>query len=165
MRLPHLLFLLLFPAAIAADDTSAQPSEHQGEGSQAAAASRPLGILTSLYRASGAVNRLNAGTAVHCTNLGGIAASLSVEFVDFDGTEVCFLSFSVPANGTATFTTRAVALYFSDDTCDPVPSLEQGSLTVFAAPEGSTNVVCTAQVVDAVNAVPTFITTLEMVRR
>ena len=134
-----------------------------GEAEATAAAVPKGGLGTALFRASGVRDSTGVATAVHCTNAGTSTARLSFEFFDFTGAVDCSIpTITAPPGATRTVATRNTALYFEDGTCAQAPATEQGSVRVDADSSGSQAVFCTIQVLDAANALPSFITTLEL---
>lgn len=126
----------------------------------------PDGASVLLYRAIGVADSTTAATSVHCTNLGGSLASVTVQFVDFNAAVECSVIGSVPAGGsTRTFSSRLTAVFFDDYVCSAAPEIDQGQALIRAELAGSTNVVCTVQVVDPAALTPVFATQVELYRR
>ena len=119
-----------------------------------------------LYQATGVRDGANIATVVHCTNVGTEPVSGAFQTRELSGGIDCTTqSISVSPNRTVTFATRSTAFYFEDRTCATAPFLEQGSVYVLISEGGAGRLICTAQVLDAANAVPSFITTLDVFRR
>jgi hypothetical protein len=115
-----------------------------------------------VYFFTGATTQGSAvATSVHCTSLGSVVTPVRVEFYDFAGTLRGVGNLNLGPFRTATFTasqTGLTAFYF-DDVNVPLPvSLNQGVVRVLRV--GSVKIICTAQVLDAVGATPSFVVSL-----
>lgn len=126
----------------------------------------PEGTLAILYQATGVRDATGVATAVHCTNTGASSLSVVFEAREFNGTVDCTTDpLTVAANRTVTFSTRDTEFYFEDRICSTAPLSEQGSVYVLVDSSGDGRLVCTAQVLDAANPIPSFITNLNLFGR
>ena len=122
-------------------------------------------VAVPLYRVTGVRDAAGAATLFQCTNTGAANATVSVVIRDFDGVQVCALSFGpLPPNQSVTLATRATALYGEDAVCNPLPLADGGSAILSADSAGSQKLVCTVQVIDPVAATPAFATSLDLFR-
>lgn len=115
-----------------------------------------------LYTFTGVRNRTSSrkiATTVHCSNYGNASTSITVEFFDNDGTTTYTAQQNVASNQTWTFSTQSVPIYSGHQEVAGAAIIDQGSGRVSAE---STTVICTAQVIDAEDTAPQFITVLDL---
>ena len=132
----------------------------QGLGGQGLADPPPAGYSV-LYMFSGARDNQPSNayaTVIHCTNYGQTTASVRVELFDYDGDQFG-LTGSILKNRTRTFATRNTAMYEEDYIFTLTDDLNQGSGRILS---DKTSLICTAQVVDAVNSPPHFVARLPL---
>lgn len=116
-----------------------------------------------LFRASGISDRGTAASVIHCTNVGTVDAEVGAVFRDFNGTVDCSIVDDVVGpSATTTLATRDTLAFFEDVKCPEEPGLDQGSVVVFGDSTGSTDVICTVQVVDPTSSTPRFLSTLDL---
>ena len=97
-------------------------------------------------------------TSVHCSNLLGATTGVIVEFYDFNGVRVGFSSYNLNQYGSVTTSansTGSTTLYFDDKPVALTSELDQGLVRVLK--KGTGRIVCTAQVLDAINLPPVFV--------
>lgn len=125
-----------------------------------------------LYMFTGAADNQNSiATSIHCTNYNSAAAAaLTVEIIDKDLVPVFSDSATISPGHTATFSTRdtqvfneAAAPWGNIIPGDGTP-IDQGSGRVMAAASGSTQVICTAQLVDPTSSPPAFMSNVTLYR-
>jgi hypothetical protein len=152
------LSLLLVAGAASAQDPPAERTRAAGAGGET-----PLANV-AIYRVTGVRESAGAATVFHCTNLGAANASITINIRDFDGVQLCSMSFAgLPTNQTATFATSNTTLFEEDRICSNLPAVD-GYAVLLADNVGSTRLICTAQVLDPVAATPVFATTLDLFR-
>lgn len=126
------------------------------------AAGEPMRVPEGLVRvlaASGALDAPDRATVVFCTNFGTEAGAAAVIFVQSDGTAACSISGTIPVGVTGILSSRATAAFSETGICSSPPGIARGSVQVFAD-QTQARVICSAHVVDAANAAPTFILAL-----
>lgn len=123
--------------------------------------------LNVLYRfsgvqddgAKGGANRKH-GTVIHCSNAGNTTASLALVLYNHDGQIVKSVKYSIGAWRTKTAATQPSKLYDNDLNLN-TPLIYQGLGMVLSS---STNVVCSAQVLDVRSEFPDYLVDLHMNR-
>lgn len=120
--------------------------------------------LVRIFAAAGALDAPDRATVVFCTNFGTEAAPAAVVFAQSDGTPLCTLSGTIPVGVTGILASRATAAFSETGTCASPPGIARGSVQAFAD-QTQARVICSAHVVDATNAAPTFVLALRMEAR
>ncbi len=115
--------------------------------------------LVRILAASGALDAPDRATAVFCTNFGTEDGEAAVIFVQSDGTAACTISGTIPVGVTGILASRATAAFSETGICSSPPGMARGSVQVFAD-QTQARVICSAHVVDATNAAPTFVLAL-----
>jgi hypothetical protein len=129
-------------------------------GSEGAAAPLAVGDqLQLLYRIAGVTDKAGVATSFHCSSLSSVTETVSIVIRNFNGTVRANTSFSVATLQTKTASTRATNL-FAEDVNLNTGAVGQGLALIRAT---SSDVFCSAMVVDAAAAVPQGIA-LHMVR-
>ncbi len=117
-------------------------------------------VITVLYMFTGAKDSQaggtnSAATAIHCTNAGAASVKVWVQISDFDNTPTISGTLTIPPSGTRTYSSQATNFYAEDFTMSTTDNIDQGSGRVMA--EGSSsNIICTAQVLDPVGNPPNY---------
>ena len=122
----------------------------------------PTGFVV-IYFFTGARNiGSTVATTVHCTNLGGPVTQVRAEFYDFAGIlRGVGTDTTVAQNQTTTISasTSGFTAFYNEDVAVVLSSvIDQGVVRVLK--KGTGKIICTAQVLDAVNAPPSFVITL-----
>ena len=119
--------------------------------------------MVLLFRATGISHSDAVASVVQCTNRGATDAYVAAHILDYDGSFVCTVTDSeVAPGGTTTLGTGPTMAYFEDFTCPAPSSINQGSLLIFGDSTGSTDLICTVQVLDSGSRTPSFLTTLDL---
>ena len=154
-----LVAILALSAAASAGGDRVRDSEPPGP-------TNPEGVLDLLYRATGVTNISTVATSVHCTNIGTSNGWITLRVLNWNGDSACsILNHQIAPDDTETLSTQNTSIYVEDATCDGAPTVNQGMLSVWAEPTGSTDIICTAQVLDPGADTPAFATTLTLYRR
>ncbi len=127
----------------------------------------PKGTQIQIYSFAGAVDRGdgNLATTVHCTNVGSVAATITVEIWNSAGNQLTAGNLALGVTETKTVSTRNTSAYSEDSILSPALVIEQGHGRVLADTAGSTDVLCAAQVLDPSNVTPISVTTLSLFDR
>ena len=122
-------------------------------------------VAVPLYRVTGVRDAPGAATLFQCTNTGAANATVSVVIRDFDGVQVCALTFTpLPPNESMTLATRPTLLYAEDAVCNPLPLADGGSAVISADSAGSQKLICTVQLLDPAALTPAYATSLDLFR-
>jgi hypothetical protein len=130
----------------------------------AAEAEAPEGTFTALYEASGVIDSAGFASVVACANIGP-AGPLEIVFYDEAGAVACITT--VPSVATATtysIATRDTLAYVETANCAG-PVIAKGRVSIRVEAASSANFICTAQVIEADVATPSFVASLELHRR
>jgi hypothetical protein len=122
-----------------------------------------------LYYFPGAGTSAQVSTVVHCANLDkkDVDALISFTYFDFNSVQVGSSTSTVPAGRTVTIAAGTTAggntaVYSEDSSLTLSSDLNQG--TVRVSSEGTTKIICTAQVIERVGNPPTFAVDLPQFR-
>lgn len=157
---PIILFILslLFATTIvsAQDTDRAQPSD----ANQTPLAVEPRYVFT------GARTNTAIATTVHCSNLGDSAVMVQVQLNNFNNQyTITSTQLNLFANRTVTFSFDSAngntVLYSEDYFGVTTTSIGQGRGIILLDPRDAP-VICTAQILDKANAVPTFVVDLPL---
>jgi hypothetical protein len=128
--------------------------------------------MTLLFRFSGVSDDGEQGsasrreaTSIHCTNIDSGNNQIEVQVWQWNGTDVFTGTVNMPPNRTFTFSTQNTTIYFDDVLLGGSPGTDpifQGSGQIWGE---SSNIVCSAQVLDPLNYPPIFATGLEMYQK
>ncbi len=121
----------------------------------------PSGYET-VYIFSGVRNKTGQiiATVVHCTNSGLTSIDVATHFFDrFGSTTYPITKTSLASNQSWTFLTQDTQIYDSNKSNAVASDINQGSGRVIAT---SSNLICTAMILDANNATPQFVTELTL---
>lgn len=129
----------------------------------AAEAEAPEGTFTALYEASGVIDSAGLATVVACANIGA-AGPLQIVFYDEAGAVQCTTIVpSVAAATSYSIATRDTLAYVETANCaGPVIAKGRVSIRVAASPA---IFICTAQILEADVATPSFVASLELHRQ
>jgi hypothetical protein len=151
------LALALATPAVAPGAGPAAPGRERAAVAGPAAEGAPS---IPVFRATGLVDSATAATVVHCTNFGTTTRSVYVDVLDANGTFACGGTLTIATDETWTFSTRATAVFAEDSVCSVPPAISRGSLRVGV--DLTTQLACTVQIVDPVNATPVFLERLSL---
>ena len=118
----------------------------------------PTGYVAAYFFTGARTNASIIATSVHCSNLLGATTGIIVEFYNYSGIRVGFRSYNLVQYQTQTVSassTGLTALYVEDFPATLSVDLDQGIVRVLK--KGTGRIVCSAQVLDAVNLPPAFV--------
>jgi hypothetical protein len=165
--------LSVCPAVARADDARSIPEGSAGQAGVFPAPAipgqsvlTPEGAATVRFRFAGVTddgeqgssNRKEA-TSVHCTNFDSVDATIEVQVIQWNGTDVYVGSVVAPPGRTFTFSTQNTTIYF-DDVVIGTPAIFQGSGLILS---DSNKIQCTAQALDPWTYPPQFMSSLQVV--
>lgn len=132
-----------------------------GQTSSRESPESPEGTIVVRYAASGVKDLDDEATVVLCTNLGA-AGPLQVLFYDSSGVAECTaVDASVGSSETVIFATRNTFAYTESATC-AAPGISQGRLEIQVDQASTARFICTAQILEADQATPGFVTALKL---
>jgi hypothetical protein len=166
-----ILFLLILVLALGMAAYAQEPpaseepsSEETGEIGAFGLADPPPAGFSVLYMFTGAANDTAAtgtnrqiATSVHCTNFGSTSIQATLEIFPQSGGTLASNTLTISSNETETWSTQFTAVY--RETTLGTGILEQGSGRVLAT---SSQLICTAQVLDPLTDPPAFMTKLTL---
>jgi len=104
-------------------------------------------------------------TVVHCTNHGSSSVNVWVEISDFDKNPTITGTVPLAPSWTATFSSQNTEVYAEDVILSPhTDDINQGSGRILVN-SSSTQIICTAQVVDPTNDPPEYMINLDLFRQ
>ena len=122
----------------------------------------PTGYVVTFFFPGATTVFGSVATSVHCTNISTVTTPTRVEFYNFAGALVGVGNLNLLAYRTATLTAGqpfgSTSLYVDDVNVPLSSPLNQGVVRVLK--KGTGRIICTAQVLDAVNVPPAFVTPL-----
>src|SRR3954465_10772934 len=122
--------------------------------------------LVAIYRASGVSDtgsgvQLGVATAFPCTSSSTVAEKLRNIVRAPNGTVIADKTYSIAGRQTFTASTHFTAFFTEEDSLSAGVIIDQGTVTIQAA---TTNITCSAMIVDAANLPPTFAVALHLQR-